>query len=463
MAISSNQNILSLLKVYYKDGLENLMFRNDPVLKSLNKVRIEGKTYNFGAMYGRGGAVAADYQIAKSIAAKNTKNAEFAVEPGQLFSACSFNQKEVLASKTKAGAFMKVAGAKFFAATEAFRKQLAASLYGRGYGEICKTGYSTPITKDTPFDLVLPAYAIMAIDIDSQLVLKDAVDSATIKATLTVTAIDDATGTVTVVSDTSVGSPAATDILAFAGSMDANGNPLLPMGLAGWLPTVGKRTGSAWTNYITKPFEGVKRSVAPSRLAGAYVDGTGDAKKIQTLEKLLKLVRRQGSKANLIVLNDEDWADIANEIQSTQTYMSVTNNGDGKKRRSANVGLDALTASFSTNFFDNIVDTPYCPKGTFYVLDTDAIELATYTNAEKVSDGVVGNEPGKADPMAEDNTSVDAQPYALNVDDYISVQPGQDSVDGPSTTVSLALFGGVAVINPSNCGVGTFAGADLME
>ena len=47
MAISADQSILSLLKVYYKDGVENLMFRNDLVLKSLSKEKIEGKTYNF--------------------------------------------------------------------------------------------------------------------------------------------------------------------------------------------------------------------------------------------------------------------------------------------------------------------------------------------------------------------------------------------------------------------------------
>ena len=50
MAISADQSILSLLKVYYKDGVENLMFRNDPVLKALSKEKIEGKTYNFSAM-----------------------------------------------------------------------------------------------------------------------------------------------------------------------------------------------------------------------------------------------------------------------------------------------------------------------------------------------------------------------------------------------------------------------------
>ena len=461
MAISADQSILSLLKVYYKDGVENLMFRNDPVLKSLSKEKIEGKTYNFSAMYGRGGAVSANYTIAKKVAANNTKAAEFAVEPGQLFSVCSFNQKEVLASKTKAGAFMKVAGAKFFAATEAFRKQMAAALYGRGYGELCNSGYATAIKKGTAFDLTLPSHAVMAIDIDSQLVLKAAVDSATVKCHLTVTNIDDANGVVTVVSDTDVNAPLATDVICFDGSMDANGKPLLPMGLGGWLPTVGKRTGANWTNYIKERFYGVDRSVAPSRLAGAFVDGTGDTKKIDTIVKLLKQARRQGSAADMIVMNDNDWAAVAKEIEATNTYMSVTNNGNGKNKKDASIGYSELTASFSTNFFDSVIDTPYCPEGVFFVLDKNAIEVAAYTNPEKLEDNVPGNEPGKADPMVE-GADVENRPYQLLAEDYLSIQPGQDTADGPASVVSLSFFGSITVTNPSNCGVGLFSGAKVL-
>ena len=461
MAISADQSILSLLKVYYKDGVENLMFRNDPVLKALSKEKIEGKTYNFSAMYGRGGAVSANYTIAKKVAANNTKAAEFAVEPGQLFSVCSFNQKEVLASKTRAGAFMKVAGAKFFAATEAFRKQMAAALYGRGYGELCNSGYATAIKKGTAFDLTLPSHAVMAIDIDSQLVLKAAVDSATVKCHLTVTNIDDANGVVTVVSDTDVNAPLATDVICFDGSMDANGKPLLPMGLGGWLPTVGKRTGANWTNYIKERFYGVDRSVAPSRLAGAFVDGTGDTKKIDTIVKLLKQARRQGSAADMIVMNDNDWAAVAKEIEATNTYMSVTNNGNGKNKKDASIGYSELTASFSTNFFDSVIDTPYCPEGVFFVLDKNAIEVAAYTNPEKLEDNVPGNEPGKADPMVE-GADVENRPYQLLAEDYLSIQPGQDTADGPASVVSLSFFGSITVTNPSNCGVGLFSGAKVL-
>lgn len=457
MAISSDQSILSLLKVFYKDGVSNLMFRNDPLLKKLNKVHIEGKQYDFSAMYGRGGACSADYTVAKKVAAQNTKNAEFSVEPGQLFSACSYNQKELLASKNNPGAYMKVAGAKFFAAGEAFRKQLAAAVYGRGFGELALNSYEGAVTSGTSFEITLPVSAIMAIDIDSQLVVKASVGATAVKTRLTVTAIDDAAGKATVVPDTST-TLAATDVIAFDGSIDSSGNALLPMGLGGWLPTIGRRSGSTWTDYIKTPFFGVNRSVAPSRLAGAFVDGTGDAKKSATLLKLIKQVRRQGSKADIIVLNDEDWKDISDEIQNTNTYMSETKT-TGK--RQFNVGVDKFSVSFSTNFFESVIDTPYCPKGTFYVLDSDAIELATYTNTDKINDGVTDNEPGKADPLAD---GFDAeQAYKLNVADYITVQPGADTIDGPSTVVSMNLYGGVVVTNPSNCGVGLFSDAEVLE
>jgi hypothetical protein len=136
MAISSNSNILSLLKVWYKDGVENLMFRNSPLLNKITKERVEGKQQNFNAMYGRGGAVSGDYTKALANATSVAKDVEFQVTPGQLFSIYTMNAKEVQASLSSKGAYMKVAGGKMFAASEAFRKTMAAALYGRGYGEL---------------------------------------------------------------------------------------------------------------------------------------------------------------------------------------------------------------------------------------------------------------------------------------------------------------------------------------
>lgn len=460
--ITANDNIKSLLKVYYKDGVENLMFRNSPLLKKISKNRIEGKSYNFSAMYGRGGAVAGDFTKAKALASTVSKNVEFAVEPGQVFSVYTMNAKEVQASMTKRGAYMKVAGAKMFASAEGFRKTLACAQYGRGFGELCFAD-TTAETADTPLDITMPADAIMKIDVGSELVIKTSVagGTAAVKQTLTVNGIN---GTSVNVTPEETYTPSATDVICLAGSMDASGNPLLPVGLGGWLPVVGKRTGTSWVNagngYIEKSFFGVNRSVAPDRLAGAfYNESSSTAKKTDGVQALLMKVRRQGSIADMIVMNDEDWLEMSKEIAADNTYFTQTST---KGKKSANVGFDSFSASFSTNYIENIIDDPYCPKGMFFILDSTSVEFDTLTNTDKVSDGVVENEAGKPDPMSDDNNGHDNDPYKLIIDDYINVQSGTADVNGPCSEVTLMLFGTWAVTNPSNCGVGLFYNANVV-
>lgn len=472
MAISTNQSILSLLKVYYKDGIENLMFRNSPVLKKIKKDRVEGKTVNYAAMYGRGGAVSGDFTVAQSLAETVSKNVEFSVAPGQLFSVYTMNAKEVQASKTQRGAYMKVAGAKLFASAEGFRKTLAASLYGTGHGELCALGSLTNNTLDSTGEawagtggyvsglkFKLPWHAIMAIDVGTKLDVYSGASSpvsfATPKAQLTVTAINGQWVSTNLYNSSSTTSAAgaATDIFCIGGCSDTTGNALLPVGLAGWLPngTAGneRAIGSA-------TFMGVDRSVAADRLAGAYYDGSSASKYTDVVQNLLQIVRRQGSTADMIVMNDSDFLAMSKEIESTNTYFTETST---KSKRKANVGFDEFSASFSTNYIENIVDDPYCPKGVFYILEGDSVEFDTLTNVDKVNDGIAANDPGKPDPMTENNEGYSDVYHQLLIDDYINVQAGQSSVGGPSVQVTLMMFGSFIVLNPSVCGVGLLPSA----
>ena len=168
-------------------------------------------------------------------------------------------------------------------------------------------------------------------------------------------------------------------------------------------------------------------------------------------------VRRQGSLADIIVLNDEDFLALSAEIASTNTYFTQTSTKESKK---ASIGFSDFTASFSTKFIENIVDDPYCPKGEFFILDSTAVEFDTLTNTDKIDDGIAGNNPGKPDPMSDDNNGHEEDPYKLIIDDYINVQAGEADVNGPCSEVTLMLFGTFAITNPSNCGHGLFYGAN---
>lgn len=449
MGITSEVAIRNILKTYYHDGMENLLFRNSPLLKKLNKTRVEGKEARFAAIYSRGGAVAGNFLTAETKAANNVKNAEFAVEPGQLFSVFAYNAKEVQASLTKKGAYMKVAGNKAFAATEAFRKTLAASVYGRGYGEIAVLPASIALST-TPAQVQLPEDAIMKIDVGSTLVVKPSISSAVQSITVEVDAIDGDVVTLTASSGSYTTS--AGDILALAGSIDASGNPYLPMGLDGWLPIVEGRdaNGSVWPTYISTTWNNVNRSVNVEGLAGNFVDGSAASTVSETVEALMQRCRRRGSIADIIIMNDNDFRVFADEIQSTNTYFTATSS---RGKREANIGFDKLSASFSTNYIDNIIDDPFVPKGKMYILDSSAVEFWTYTNSDAVADGVAGNEPGKQNPEDFNDKGKENDAYKLLVDDFITVEPGTATADGPAVRVTLNFFGSLVVLNPSVCGV----------
>ena len=458
MAISANASILAMLKVYYKkEGIQNLLFRNSPLLKKIKKERVEGKEQRFAAMYSRGGAAGGDFTAAKTQAATVAQTAEFCVTPGQLFSVYTMNAKEVAASRSNAGAYMRVGGAKMFAASESFRKTLAAALYGSGYGEICAVpsgGWTFSGT--TAKAVTLPEDAVMKIDVGSKLVVKATLTTAESSAAVTLT-VNSINGTSVNVTPSGSASPSEGYIVCLAGSMSGN-NPLLPVGLDGWLPVKAKRTGDTWTGFIDDLFFGVDRSVNPDRLAGAFYNGTGasEAKK-SCVTKLIKALRRQGSLCDMIVMNDDDFLAFSAELETTNTYFTATST---REKKTANVGFSDITAAFSTNYIENCIDDPYCPKGRFYVLSSDAVEFWGYTNVEKaLNDGVEGNNPGKQDPMTMDSDDKANDPLQLLVDDLFTISGGSDTVDGPATMVTLNLFGSFVVTNPSVCGVGEFYGS----
>lgn len=445
MALSISAQVQNILKAWYSDKVENLLFRNDPAIKMIDKVRVEGKEQKFPAIYGTGGAVSSSFTKAKAQAAETVRNAEFTVESGALFSVYSMNSFEVQSSLTKRGAYMKVAGNKMFAATEANRRMLAAAFYGDGFGNVgsykatASTGDSIT-TSGTELTMSDPSIA-MKLDVGSRVYFMTNAHNADTGTVCEVTKIDGDKITFKSTSGSVSLTAATVYYIRVEGGCLENNKPRFPMGLAGWLPTANR--GSTMF--------GVDRSAAPDRLSGAFVDGSANSDKKAVVMELIRKVRRQGSVADLIIMNDEDWATLSASIATTDSYFTQTAT---KGKRSINLGASELTAAFSTNYIENIVDSPYCPKGVFYILDKSAVQFWSYTNADHVDNGVAGNDAGKQDPMTMDNEGHANDPTQLIIDDYINVQPGAGDNDGPNVLVTLQIYGSFVVTNPSVCGVG---------
>lgn len=447
MAVSTDNSILAMLKVYYaKAGLGNLLYRNDPLLKELgNKAeRIEGKVQPFSALYSRGGAVSADATVAVSLASTTAQAKEFQVTPGQLFSSCIYTNKEVLASKSKAGAYVPVATAKMFAALESFRKTLAVALYGSGHGDMFTVGSDfDAMSIGTDVTQKWPTNAIYGVDPGSAIVYKTNVndpDTAAIAAG-TVKSVNPAQGTV-VITPTTAGAPTAGTYVCLKGCTDDEGNPLLPVGLSGWI------TGDV---SASDDFFGVNRSVAPERLAGVnYVAPSGEAKYL-SIEKALLNVQAYGSQADRIIMNPSDALALQQEVEA-KTYFNKANGGSKGK---ANVGYDGVGISIIGSFLDNVVTSPYCPAGKAYILDMETVKLWVYSNADRIDDKQGDFDTVK--DVQDGDATVENRPYQLLVDDLFTLNPSAITQDGAGTLVLVNFLGEFVVTEPCKNAVITFA------
>ena len=434
----TDSSILAMLKTYYaKAGLGNLLYRNDPLLKMLgNKAeRIEGKVQSFSALYSRGGAVSADATVATELASTTAQAKEFNVTPGQLFSSCIYTNKEVLASRTKAGAYVPVATAKMFAALESFRKTLAIALYGTGHGDLFTlSGDFAAMSVGTDVTQTWPINAIYGVDPGSVVVYKTNLndpDSAAVAAG-TVKSVNPAAGTV-VITPTVSGTPQTGAVVCLKGCTDDEGNPLLPVGLAGWL------NGNIQSN---DNFFGINRSVAPERLAGVnYVAPSGEAKYI-SIEKALLNVQAYGSQADVIVLNPMDALALQQEVESKTYFTKV----DGGKKAKAEIGYDGMGISIIGSFLDRVITSPYCPKGEAYILDTETVKLWVYSNADKIDDKQGDFDTVK--DVSETGEDVSQRPYQLLVDDLFTLNPSAITKDGAGTLVLVNFLGEFVVTEP---------------
>jgi len=465
-AVSTDAAILAALKTWYTDKkFQNLLFRNSPTLRRIPKIKIGGKTYNFAALYTAGGATSGNYTVAVANAANGQAgNIEFSVPPGKMFSVFNINQLEKMSSQTERGAYVKLVVDKMFAANEATRKQAAAALFASGYGEFGTVQAGSYSTSDTT--ITLNDDAIVKIDIGTTFdVTTTAAPSGALNADgpFTVTGINE--NVVTYTRSGTTTAFAAGEWLEFHGGRDGSGNPNYPTGLAGWIPSYYNRTGASWNSYIGTAFYGVTRSTYVDRMAGWYYQRDSGASELYSLaiSKAVRKVRRGGGIPRLIVLNDNDYLTVQNELQSYRNYWQSVDIKDPAGGPQFTYGIEALRYAFSSTYIEEVYDDPYCQQGKSYILDVGEkddgeqasggnIEFAGLSNSNTpLRDGIKDNNPGA--PAVDGAPDATENPYQLLIDDYLSIQPATDAADGPAARVSLSLYGNYAVHNPAHTAV----------
>ncbi len=451
----SNEYLSMLKEFWLKEGVQNLIARNSRVLPKFEILRCVGKEQCIAVSAGFGGAISGDYTKALANVASQGEVSSFHYTPGRLFSLYKVSPAEYEVSKNHDGATMTIEGVKHAKTTDRTRKVLSGTgLYGKGYGELCVIGATDALSTSADTEYTVPFNVYMQISNGMRLAFKASVTGAE-AATMTVVGKGQYNGgnsaTIKVRGDAAY-TPAATDILAIEGAtVPLNGSyvPRFPVGLGALLDVTEKRTGANWTAHIGQTFFGVNRSSDVNAYCGSFIDDSASTNSKKTsLKKALRIADAMGSRADLIILNDTDWEELSDEIESQNLYYS--NVKDGRGKRDAGVGLSNIDVNFYTTLVEKVVPDSFAPKGTAYILDTKTIKFLSFFDTPYLnSDASMQDEPGKVmnlDEMAGRESTKD--PYAPLIDGFLSSEPTHD-MDGVATVISFQIRGTFACLNPS--------------
>lgn len=458
MAVTTDANLLGLYKVWYTEkDPQDVFFRNSPVVRKIPKSRIGGKQYNVPLLLGNGGNASGNLLVSTTNAAGGSApNVEFSITNGQLFSTFFVTVQESLASQNYKGAYMPVAVNRMAQSLDSFRKLAATSLYGSGFGEVGQVGSTPTIASGANTVDFANKSLVVKLSIGSKFsITNGATPGSTLRTGIcTVTKLN---GTkVTFTSDTAIGAVAATDWVCLDGCRNGSA-ALLPVGLRGWLPDLANRTGGTWDTYIATSFFGVDRSVNVDGAAGQFIlRNTGASEKYaDAIVRGVEAVRTAGGIPDLLVLNTSDYNTIIGELNTQTTLYQSINTGGSVNKNAVAKGISEMKYAFSTSWVDQVWDDPFCPVGVAYILQADTMEFACLTNSDApLNDGVTENQPGKQDLTS---YKANSDNYVWLIDDYLTVQPGGNTMNGPALQVIVQLYGSWVAHNPSKCCVIKFA------
>lgn len=443
---------------YTPDQMEQLFFRNSPLVKRIEKRRVTGQTYNYPVLSGMGGAVSGNGAVAVAQSATQARTQQSAAGYGNLIAAFQLTNKEILASANEKGAFEPAGVVKMFAACEAARKMMAACAYGTGYGEVGQVQVQVGVGQN---QVIVDDSTLVKLDVNSVICFtngatghpQDALMGAPDTYTVQIINSDGLGNNTLTISPAIITGPimAGAWICINGGRNNAN-VPLMPTGLADIIPYWWDRSGAQWTSYIAQPFYGVNRSVASTRLAGGFVfrNVSNGEKRYQAITRAIKIARRQGSEADLIVMNDNDYTNVVIEIQAATNYWQALNMGDKGGKNEVAIGIEQVGYIQATSWVKTVIDDPYCPQKIAYVLETRTFRFVSLSNAEKATqDSIADNEPGA--PAVTQAGDTPTNQYALLIEDILTLNPLSVGQDGAGLQALLEIFGTYVVQNPAHC------------
>lgn len=447
MANFTNEQMTAMLKTAYLSGVYNAKYQNSPVLAEIGKEKFVGKEMKYPCQYGNGGNFGSIYRTVAGNKEVGARNMEWTMEPGYLFGLFNINQPEILSSAEERGAYMKILANKMEACFDGLSKMLAGYMYG---GKLEGLGYFTSAVATIAAadnEATVSSSTSIKLDEGTRFVVEGLSN-----VYFTVTNIDD--NKIKFAASVAGGSIAAGAKIHLYTAWTPDFSEFRGIeGLADILPVIDNdRTGADWNDYIAEDFRGFKRNKSVNRLAGQFVKAatTGDTRLSDALVSLLKKCKRANGLQDILIINDETWDAIGQELGIQKNLWQATNSATTSKQ-SVTVGMNELATAFGSAFIGRTTIDPFCPDNRAYMLDKNDLKFYDLGNVSKAIQPVEGNRPelGSVGDQGFGET-VDAK---LNMDKLFTITPDSDGDYGPEFTIAANIFGQFALRRTASSGV----------
>lgn len=361
MAALTFTDIRAILKERYLNGLPvDMFYKTAPFLAMLPKDTdlAFGEVIKVPVVYGNPQSVGADFATAQALV-EGTKQKAFKVTTKNYYGFGAITGEAIKKGSRDIGSFIDTLDFQVRGAMTTVKRSLLRYIFGNGGGALgqissSSTVGSATITLANPLDVVYYEPGMVL-----RLATTDGTSGSLRTGSVTLSAVDRSTGSLTATGNWTAGIAAAAvgDYIFRSGDFGAVWD-----GYRAWVPD---------SAPAPTAFYDVDRTT-DSRLGGLRADYSALPIR-EGVQRALKLLSVEESEADFGVLNTEDWLALSFALQAAGTYNVST------VMTEAGVGIEAITVGGPAGKCKLIAD-PGAPKGRLLAGQLDTWKLCTMGN-----------------------------------------------------------------------------------
>lgn len=302
-------------------------------------------------------------------------------------------------TKTNAGAFVDAAKLQMDGGFRNLTNNIAFELFGSGTATRGISSSASSQAGVTAGGTILPltnAQSIVAFEVGMLLVASSTDGGAPSTDTVTITAVNRATGVIsgtasaaTLSANWAIGSGSA--YLTVSGDLpsagaSSTGSYLALSGLAAWIPVA--------SPSVSDNFWGVNRSADPTRLAGCRFDASSYTIE-EGMTNALAFLNREGGKPDLCIMDFASYAALVNALGAKVQYVQVNHD-------EVEVAFEGITFQSAYGRVTVLADRS-CPPQTAYLLTMNTWKLRSLGKVPHIltygMEGLEGLRVGNADAL----------------------------------------------------------------